>query len=99
LDVLLVAMLLLPATEEQPRHLSEIYTAFEAIKPVSRLGNMPHSLGELPAAVRGYLNLDTRRERPHHRLFVNTKRGFWGLSNIGERRATDVLHELGMVRG
>jgi hypothetical protein len=98
-DVLLVAMHLLSATGKDPRHLSESYKAFAKIKPLSRLGKRPEDLKELPAAVRGYLNDETRKQSPTHRLFTNPKRGFWGLSNIGESRATEVLHQVGMVRG
>jgi hypothetical protein len=100
LDVLLVAMFLLDATERDAKHLSETYAAFAQIKPVSRLGNTAGTLGDLPAAVRGYLNADAR-ECPQHRLFVNTRpgKGFWGLSTLGERRAVDVLNHLGLVRG
>jgi len=97
-NVLLVALHLLSATDKSPRPLSEIYEAFATIKPLSRLGNTPDTLENVPAAVRGYLNDETRKQSPPHRLFTNPKRGFWGLSNVGERRATEVLHQVGMVR-
>ena len=98
LDVLLIAMLLLSATESEPTHLSEIYRAFGNIKPLSRLGNTADSLGDLPAAVRGYLNADARLP-PARRLFNNPKRGSWGVSSLGERRANDVLRHLKMKCG
>lgn len=98
LDVLLVAMHLLASTATDPKHLSEIENAFRALKPVSRLGNAPDDLKEFQAGMRGYLNNDTRKRATSQRLFANPKRGFWGLSTIGDRRAIDVLRRLGMVR-
>jgi hypothetical protein len=99
LDVLLECMHLLGSTASDPKHLSEIENAFRELKPVSRLGNAPEDLKELQAAMRGYLNNDSRKRAPSQRLFVNPKRGFWGVSPIGDRRAVEVLRRLGMVRG
>jgi hypothetical protein len=99
LDVLTVAMHLISATEKAPKHLAEVETAFKAVKPVSKLGNRPDDLKELQAGMRGYLNNDTRKQIPTRRLFANPKRGFWGLPNIGDRRASDLLRRPGMIRG
>jgi hypothetical protein len=99
LDVLLVAMFLAAASRHDARSLADIYRAFEAIKPVSRLGNMPDDLRALPAAIRGYLNDHTAKYAPSHRLFVRTNRGYWGLTAVGERRAEEVLRRVGFSRG
>lgn len=99
LDVLTVAMHLLGASTKDPKHLSEIENAFRELKSVSRLGNAPDDLREFQSGMRGYLNNDTRKRAPSQRLFANPKRGFWGLSSIADRRAVEVLHLLGMVRG
>lgn len=98
LDVLLVSMHLLGSTASDPKHLSEIENTFRELKPVSRLGNTPDDLNEFQAAMRGYLNNDCRKRTPSQRLFVNPKRGFWGVSPIGNRRAMEVLRRLEMVR-
>jgi hypothetical protein len=98
LDVLHVSIHLLGATASDPKHLSEIENAFRELKPISRLGNAPGDLKEFQAAMRGYLNNDTRKRTPIQRLFANPKRGFWGLSAIGDRRAGEVLQRLGMIR-
>jgi hypothetical protein len=98
LDVLLVAMHLLPAEPRDPKHLATIEEAFRSLKPVSRLGNMPDDLKDLQAGMRGYLNNDTRKRVPSWRLFTNPKRGFWALSPVGNRRAIEVLRRRGMAR-
>ena len=98
MDVLLVAMHLLGSSASDPKHLSEIEDAFRDLKPVSRLGNLPEELKEFQAGMRGYLNNDTRKRSPSQRLFANPKRGYWGLSVIGNARAIEVLRRLGMVR-
>ena len=97
-DVLLVSMHLLGATGSDPKHLSEIEKTFRELKPISRLGNAPEDLREFQAAMRGYLNNDSRKRAPSQRLFVNPKRGFWAVSPIGDRRAVEVLRRLSMVR-
>ena len=97
-DVLLVAMHLLGSTASDPKHLSEIENAFRDLKPVSRLGNSPDELKDFQAGMRGYLNNDTRKRAPSQRLFAYSKRGYWGLSVIGNARAIEVLRRLGMMR-
>lgn len=98
LDVLLASMHLLGSTSSDPKHLSEIENTFRELKPISRLGNAPEDLKEFQAAMRGYLNNDSRKRAPSQRLFVNPKRGFWSVSAIGDRRAVEVLRRLGLVR-
>lgn len=98
LDVLLVSMHLLGSNASDPKHLSEIENTFRELKPISRLGNAPDDLKEFQAAMRGYLNNDSRKRAPSQRFFVNPKRGFWAVSPIGDRRAVEVLRRLGMVR-
>lgn len=97
-DVLLVAMHLIDAVGQQPCHLSHVEDAFRELKPVSRHGNRAEDLKDLQANMRGYLNNDTRKRQPAHRLFTNPRRGYWALSPIGDRRAREVLHHLGLVR-
>lgn len=98
LHVLLVSMHLLGATASDAKHLSEIEKTFRELKPVSRLGNAPDDLKDFQAAMRGYLNNDSRKRSPSQRLFVNPKRGFWGVSPIGERQAIEVLQTRTMAR-
>jgi hypothetical protein len=97
LDVLLVAMHLLASSAAHPKHLSEIEDVFKELKPVSRLGNSPDDLKDFQAGMRGYLNNNTRKQSPAQRLFANPKRGFWGLSAVGNGRAVEVFRRLGMV--
>jgi len=97
-DVLLVSMHLLGSTASDPKHLAEIENTFRELKPISRHGNAPDDLKEFQAAMRGYLNNDSRKRTPSQRLFANPKRGYWGVSPIGDRRAIEVLRRLGMVR-
>ena len=97
-DALIIAMHFLRATEKDPESLSKICDAWSRIKPLSKFGNTPDDLKDLQAAMRGYLNNDKRKRSSMERLFVNSRRGFWGLSRIGDRRAIDVAHQLGFDR-
>lgn len=97
-DVLLVAMYLLFASPEDPRHLSQINEAFAKIQPPSSRGNRPDTYKDLGAVIRGYLNNDTRSLSPDQRFFLNPKSGFWALRKRGETRAAEVLHQLGLSR-